>query len=160
MKYIHLVAFAEDGAIGKDNALLWKIPQELKMFKEITMGQSLLVGRATFESMAILRGRLVTVASRTNDLDYWIGKATQNALQLSQSQVFIIGGAEVYEATKDRADEVWHTLVWEKYPTADAHYPNEYLERNFQVYHTDNPVYCEESGLWYQFYKAKRIKGE
>lgn len=158
MRLIHLVAFDEAGAIGKDNSLLWRIPEDLQQFKEHTMGQSLLVGRKTYEGMPKLKGRLTTVASRTNDLEYWIGKAKLNALQLNQDTVFVIGGAEVYKATQHLVDEVWFTHVHETFAEADTFYDLAWLHTHTDVYWTGEPNLVTNEGLGYQFYKAKRVK--
>lgn len=157
MKLIHLVAFDEAGAIGKDNSLLWRIPEDLQQFKKHTMGQSLLVGRKTYESMPTLKGRLVTVASRTNDLEHWIDKAKLNALQLNQDTVFIIGGSEIYKATQHLVDEVWFTKVERTYEDADAFYDLEWLHTHTTVYGQSVPKFTPDS-IHYQFYKAYRVK--
>ena len=61
-----IAAVAEDGAIGKDNALLWHLPEDLKYFKATTMGCPVIMGRRTFESIGRpLPGRLNIVISKT-----------------------------------------------------------------------------------------------
>lgn len=131
-KIVHIVARGMNGEIGGDNDLLWKIPEDLRFFKEITIGHSLLMGRKTADSLpAQLKRRLSTVVS-SND---WSGivpretvlhaallRAKVNSDLLNTDVIYVIGGSHIYNQTMDIVDEVMMTNVFESYPYADTFY--------------------------------------
>lgn len=84
------------GYIGKDGKLPWHNPEDLKHFKEKTMGQKLLVGRVTYENMPKLKGREMLVVGR--------GYLTLNEA-LAQNPDWVIGGASIYQQTQHLCDE-------------------------------------------------------
>lgn len=103
-----VVAVADNGVIGRGNALPWDLPDDLKHFKQTTMGRPIIMGRKTFESIGRpLPGRLNIILTRSTD---WqaagvstaatiadaIDLAEQQALIDGADSVMIIGGAEVY----------------------------------------------------------------
>lgn len=118
-----IVAMANNRAIGKDNQLLWHLPEDLKYFKRITMGKPIIMGRKTFESIGRpLPGRLNIVVTRQ---DTWshpgvkVVHSMDKAIQLAEAQAFIegieeimvIGGAELYQAALANADTLYLTRV-------------------------------------------------
>ena len=118
-----IVAMANNRAIGKDNKLLWHLPQDLKYFKRITMGKPIIMGRKTFESIGRpLPGRLNIVITRQTDWQHEGVKVVHcidDALQLAQAQSFIdggdevmvIGGAEIYQSALPQANKLYLTRV-------------------------------------------------
>lgn len=84
------------GYIGKDNKMMWHSPKDLAHFKEMTMGQKLLVGSTTYENMPELVGRDVLVVGR--------GYLSLNEA-LEQNPDWIIGGASIYQQTQHLCDE-------------------------------------------------------
>ncbi len=102
MEKILIAAIARNRAIGKDNALLWHIPEELKHFKKTTIGFPMIMGRKTFASLpAPLPGRRHIVLSRNADYhpkDAEVVRSIEEALQLCQGseKVFIIGGGQIF----------------------------------------------------------------
>ncbi|MBQ0111529.1 MAG: dihydrofolate reductase [Bacteroidales bacterium] len=121
-KVIHLVARDSKGGIGKDNSLMWNIPEDMKFFRESTLGNVCLVGRKTAESFPKpLSRRVVIEVSRQgyselmcNDSDFlerFIADAYFYTNKLNTDKIFIIGGEMLYNSTFDIADELWITEV-------------------------------------------------
>lgn len=102
-----IVARADNGVIGKDGALPWHIPADLKRFKALTMGKPMIMGRKTFESLpGILPGRRHIVLTRGG----WTAQAADvafdvpSALALAGGEAFVIGGAEIFSLFEPHAD--------------------------------------------------------
>lgn len=118
-----IVAMANNHAIGKDNKLLWHLPEDLKYFKRITMGKPMIMGRKTFESIGRpLPGRLNIVVTRQQDWQHEgvrVVHSIEQAMKLAESQaiidgineVMMIGGAELYKAAIETADKLYLTRV-------------------------------------------------
>ena len=110
-----VVARAENGVIGRDGTLPWRIPADLKRFKALTMGKPMIMGRKTFESFpAPLPGRRHIVLTRDPGWRAAAAKAAHSvdeALALAGGDVSVIGGAEVFALFLDRADRVELTEV-------------------------------------------------
>ena len=99
-----ITAIGKNRVIGKDNQLLWKLPLELKMFKETTMGHHLIMGRKTFESHPPLPGRTSIILTRDSTYEgpegCLVRHTLHNALMIAKNnnerEVFIVGGEEIY----------------------------------------------------------------
>lgn len=129
-----VVAASEDNAIGRGNALLWKLPNDMKFFKNTTWGMPVIMGRKTFESMASkpLTGRTNIVVSRQ---DNWIeaqeglvlAKSVEHAIELAKDtackEVFVIGGGEIYNQVLGIAHSIYLTRVHTIFPDADTFFP-------------------------------------
>ena len=114
-----VVAAAENNAIGKDNQLLWHLPNDLKFFKNITWGMVVVMGRKTFEAVnKPLPGRINIVITRqpgwtaegaitANDLT----EALEKAKATNCKEIFIIGGGEIYKQSMAIADKIYITRV-------------------------------------------------
>ena len=105
-----VVAVAKDGAIGKGNDLLWHLPGDLKRFKALTTGHTILMGRKTFESLPngpLPQRRNVVISRSLQSSDgVEVFASIDEALEtLSESddEVFVIGGGEIYRQTLERA---------------------------------------------------------
>lgn len=118
----------QQGLIGKDNRLPWHLPKELQHFKETTMGQALLMGRVTFDGMnrRLLPGRETLILSRQAGLD---GVETLNSPQAvldwfegQDKDLYIVGGAQVYEAMLPHCDRLIVTRVAGDF-AGDTHFP-------------------------------------
>ncbi|MES2097067.1 MAG: dihydrofolate reductase [Pseudomonadota bacterium] len=110
-----ILARADNGVIGRDGALPWHLPADLKRFKALTMGKPMIMGRKTFESFpSPLPGRRHIVLTRDRD---WSAEGAEvvhsvdAALALAGKEAFVIGGAEVFALFLDRADRVELTEV-------------------------------------------------
>lgn len=124
-----VVAMALDHAIGRNNNLLWRLPADLKRFKELTTGHCILMGRRTWESLpnGSLPNRRNIVISRSlaeapSAELYATVEAALQAVQ-DQDEVFVIGGGEIYRQLLERADRLYLTLVEAHYPDADTFFP-------------------------------------
>ncbi|MNK03621.1 Dihydrofolate reductase [compost metagenome] len=123
-----VVAIAENNAIGKDNQLLWRLPADLKHFKEITSGHTIIMGRKTFDSIGKpLPNRRNIVVTRKAGLQIPGAEVTSNiedaiALCTTEEEVFIVGGAEIYKATMPITDRIYLTRVHQSYE-ADTFFP-------------------------------------
>lgn len=126
-----IVAVDRNRAIGKDNKLLWHIPEDFQWFKSHTNGHPVIMGRKTHESIGkVLPNRLNVVitsqkakicspAISVSSLQEGIDLATQN----DDQEVFIIGGSSVYEQALPLADRLYITVVDAEYE-ADAYFPD------------------------------------
>lgn len=126
-----VVAAAEDHAIGEGNALLWKLPNDMKFFKNTTWGMPVVMGRKTFESMASkpLNGRLNIVISRQEN---WakpqeglvLAKSVEHAVELAKladcKEIFVIGGGEIYKQAMPIVQRIYLTRVHANFPQADT----------------------------------------
>jgi dihydrofolate reductase len=121
------VAIADNGVIGAEGALPWHIPGDLRRFKALTMGQPMVMGRKTFESLpGLLPGRRHIVLTRDKG---WaedgaeIAHSLEEALNLANSpHIAVIGGAEIYRLFLHRADRIELTEVHAE-PDGDARFP-------------------------------------
>ena len=130
MKSIHaIVAVASDWAIGRQGDLLCHLPADMRHFKEVTMGHSIVMGRKTFESFPRrpLPGRQNIVITRNTDWSYPDVTVVHNLEEAIASAktdtVFIIGGAQVYEQALPRVDVLHLTLIHARWASADAFFP-------------------------------------
>ena len=114
-----IVAVSKNGVIGKDNQLIWRLPDDLKRFKKLTIGHPIIMGRKTFDSIGkALPGRTSIVVSRNPGLEIG-GIVVTNSLEsaldyaagLNVDEVFIIGGGELYNQSQQFADRLYITEV-------------------------------------------------
>ena len=130
MKSIHaIVAIASDGAIGRQGDLLCHMPADMKHFKEVTMGHSIIMGRKTFESFPRrpLPGRQNIVITRNTGWQYpgaTVAHSLEEAIATAETDTaFIIGGAQVYEQAMPLVEVLHLTLIHARWATADAFFP-------------------------------------
>ncbi|AAW77005.1 dihydrofolate reductase [Xanthomonas oryzae pv. oryzae] len=131
MKVILIVAFDRNNAIGRDNDLPWKLPDDLKRFKALTLGKPILMGRKTAQSLRrALPGRLNLVLTRSGLVPFdgmqavaSVAQAVERAVQDGAQELCVIGGGEVYRLTMERADLLAVTEVDTAVDDADTHFP-------------------------------------
>lgn len=135
VKLCLIVAVAENGVIGKDNDLPWKISSDLKYFKATTMGKPIIMGRKTFQSIGRpLPGRTNIVITRdtsyapegviiAHTLDMALDVATGIAQSKALDEVMVIGGAEIYTLCLPAADKLYLTRVHGRVE-GDAYFPD------------------------------------
>jgi dihydrofolate reductase len=121
-----VLARADNGVIGRDGQLPWRLPADLKRFKAMTMGKPMIMGRKTFESFpSPLPGRRHIVLTRDRG---WsaegaeVARSVEDALALAGGDAAVIGGAEVFALFLDRADRVELTEIHAA-PEGDATVP-------------------------------------
>lgn len=126
-----IVAAAENNAIGKDNQLLWHLPNDLKFFKNTTWGMPVIMGRKTYESVnKPLPGRFNIVITRQTN---WsaegviAAKDLQDALVKAAAtnckEIFVIGGGEIYRLAMQLTHTIYLTRVHTVIEDADTFFP-------------------------------------
>lgn len=112
-----IVASAENLVIGRDNGLIWHMSADLKHFKQLTTGHTIIMGRRTFESIGrALPNRRNVVITRNKDYQAdgcEIAESVEEALKMveTEDEVFIIGGGSIYRESWERADRLYLTWV-------------------------------------------------
>ncbi|HVU93916.1 MAG TPA: dihydrofolate reductase [Puia sp.] len=128
-----IVAASENNAIGKDNQLLWHLPNDMKFFKNTTWGMPVIMGRKTYDALAgePLPGRFNFVITRQKD---WqprnkkvtvtpsLGLALKGAETTDCKETFVIGGGEIYREAMPIADRIYMTRVHTKLD-GDTYFP-------------------------------------
>ena len=128
MRLSAIVAMATNRCIGRDNTLPWRLPADLKRFKQLTLGHTLIMGRKTYESIGRpLPGRTMVVVTRQKDYapeGVKVVHSVDEALALARgdSEVFIAGGAELYAQTMDRVERLYLTRIERAFP-GDTYFP-------------------------------------
>lgn len=142
-----IVAIASDGAIGRANDLLWHLPADLKRFKELTTGHTILMGRKTFESLprGPLPNRRNIIISRSlpTQPGAEVYPTIQQAIEAcaSDGEVFIIGGGEIYRQLLPDTERIYLTRVQASFPDAEVFFPEldptEWIEEAREIYPRD-----------------------
>ncbi|MCL4366546.1 dihydrofolate reductase [Patescibacteria group bacterium] len=156
---VSLVAAIASGnrALGKDNKLIYQIPEDLKRFKDLTSGHAIIMGRKTFESIGrVLPDRINIVITR--DLSYSAeGAVVVHSLDEALKQVrdgdevFVIGGGQIYQEAIGLADKLYLTIV-EGNPEADTFFPD-YSEFKRVVWQSEQQ---ESRGFKYRFLELEK----
>lgn len=123
MKISIVAAVSQNNVIGKKGKLLWHISDDLKHFKEVTMGHHILMGKTTYESIGrILPGRTNLILSHDKNLKIPGGHVFKNekeaigfAEKNGENELMIIGGGSIYKLFFSKADKIYLTRVLEKY---------------------------------------------
>jgi dihydrofolate reductase len=130
-----VVAMGENGAIGKDGELPWRLSSDMRYFRKVTMGKPIVMGRRTFESLPrVLDGRLNIVLTRSSafaapgavmahDLEEALELARREAEQSEVDEIMVIGGAEVFRAVLPQSGRIYLTEV-NAAPDADTWFPD------------------------------------
>lgn len=157
-----IVAMAENSTIGRNNELPWRLSEDLKYFKSVTMGKPIVMGRKTFDSIGKpLPGRLNIVVTRNAD---WQNPGVRVASSLEQAvaiaveenlqgqEVMVIGGEEIYRTALEQVDRLYITRVQAKVE-GDAFFP-EYNESEWQEVSRKQPE--SQSDIPYFFQVLER----
>ncbi len=135
VKLALIAAMARNRVIGRDNAMPWHLPEDLRYFKAKTLGKPIVMGRKTFDSLGRpLPGRTNIVVSRQADLtldgaqvfasiDDALNAARQQAQADGVDEVMVIGGDNLYRQTLERADRIYLTRI-DSEPEGDAWFPD------------------------------------
>ena len=124
-----IVAVAKNGVIGKAGKMPWKIPGEQRQFKELTTGHVVIMGRKSFEEIGHpLPDRKNIVVSKTKVFsgeNLITAKSLEEALTLAgKEEIFIAGGAELFQKALPLADRIYITYVDLEVPNADRFFPD------------------------------------
>lgn len=165
MKISSIVATSLNHAIGKNNQLLWHLPADLKFFKTTTMGCPVVMGRKTFQSIGrVLPGRKNVVITRdtsfnsNHEFDILIATSLQEAFKLlaNESQIFILGGGEIYKQSMDLVDNIYLTKVHTTIE-GDVYFPV-INPQQFQLVWEESHQADEKNQYDYTFQKFERLK--
>lgn len=162
-----IYASDKNGVIGKDNSLPWHLPSDMKRFKALTLGDYVVMGRNTYESLPErfrpLPGRMNVVLSRSTVIDHKDVITLTNLAELSRLQllakdkdIWIIGGAQIYDACIDLVEEIHHTKVWGEYE-GDTFFDIDKHTDKFSLVYKEFVKLDEDKGLvyYYDIYKRK-----
>ena len=117
--------------LGKDNQLLWNMPEDMKRFRETTQGHPIIIGRKTHESIGKkLEGRENIIVTTKENYEtqgckvvHSLEKGLSYAREIDKEEVFIIGGAQIYEQALPYTDKLYLTIVNQE-AEADSYFPD------------------------------------
>ncbi|HMB10904.1 dihydrofolate reductase [Saliniramus sp.] len=130
-----VAAIADNGVIGDDNRLIWRLKSDLRRFKQITLGKPMIMGRKTFDSIGRpLPGRRIIVMTRDPDFavdgvdvarsfDAACVRADAVAQEMGASEIIVAGGSQIYAQALPAAQRLRLTRV-HAMPDGDAHFPD------------------------------------
>ena len=153
MKIAMIAAMANNRVIGKDNQMPWHLPEDLRHFKQMTLGKPVVMGRKTFESIGRpLPGRHNMVVSRQADLDIegvTCVTSFEQAKELVQGceELVVIGGGQLYAELLPQADRLYLTEI-NLDVEGDTHFP-EWDDGSWQI--LDSESHTNDKGLEYRF---------
>ena len=158
-----IVAKAKNNIIGKDNKMIWHLPEDLKHFKELTTGHAIIMGRKTFESLGkVLPDRKHIVFTQNPDF-----KVNDNNVEIVHSllqiqdliegeeEAFIIGGAMIYNFLMPHVKKMYVTEIKEEFE-GDAFFPK-ISENTWKETSREKGIKDEENPLDYEFVTYERI---
>ncbi len=158
-----IVAAAENMAIGKDNDLLWHISADLKRFKALTSGHTVVMGRRTLDSLPKkpLPNRRNIVLTHDEGFAFPGVEVAHSIAELLQmlakdGEVFVMGGATIYQQLLPYADKLYVTWVHSSFE-ADVFFPA-IDEKHFRLLQSTAPVQDEAFGLTYHYADYERIQ--
>lgn len=159
-----IVAIADNNAIGRDNALLWHISEDMKFFRRTTSGFPVIMGRKTYESIGRpLPKRTNIVVSRSNEAPEGTlpAHSLEEAFRLAASgdqapeRCFVIGGGQIYAQAMQSADRLIVTHVHTVIEDADTFFP-EIDPALWHVVGRSEMLHDEESGYDFEFVEYER----
>ena len=152
-----IVAVAENNVIGKDNKLIWHLPADLKRFKEITTGHTIIMGRKTFESLGrVLPNRKHVILC--NNMEMNVEDENVEVLEdismldkyiQDTEEHFIIGGATIYKLLMPKANKIYLTLIHEKFD-GDVYFP-EISDEEWKIVDRTAGITDEKNPYNYEF---------
>lgn len=150
-----IVAIDNNGAIGRHNDIPWHLSDDLKRFKAITMGHTVIMGKNTWDSLPFkpLKGRrnIVISTSMSETEGCEIARTIDDAMKMAaqDEQAFIIGGARIYEQTMEKADRLIVTHVNISVADADRYFPK--ISAEWKSIEQSEVMNDDKSGLSYQY---------
>jgi dihydrofolate reductase len=165
MKPVHLsilAAVARNGVIGRRNALPWHLPEDLRHFKALTMGHTIIMGRKTYASIGrVLPGRINVIVTRQLDFrapDAIVVHTLEDALHWQGEQqddaLFIIGGARLYEQTLGLVQRLYLTEIQQDFE-GDTFFPafdrSDWIEVSRERHVSDGKAGMADMPLEYHF---------
>ena len=158
-----IVAISDNNVIGKDNKLLWHIPEDMKRFKRLTTGHVIIMGRKTFESLPnILPNRKHIVLTR--DTSYKVNNENVEIVNdideiekyiNDKEEHFVIGGAIIYSQLLKKSSKIYMTKVHKVYE-GDAYFPK-LSEEEWKIIEEEKGINNEENPYDYDFITYVKI---
>lgn len=144
--------------IGINNTIPWKLPEDLKYFKKLTLGKSIIMGRKTFDSIGRAlpsRENIVITQQQTYQAQgVKVAHSLQEAINLAENpEIFIIGGAEIYKQSLPLVETIYLTLI-ENLFDGDAYFPE--LDPKIWQLVKEDPHYSESEKIAYKFQIYKK----
>ncbi|MBY6839030.1 dihydrofolate reductase [Clostridium botulinum] len=159
-----IVAIAKNNVIGNDNKLIWHISEDLKRFKEITSGKTIVMGRKTFESLPgvlpnrkhiiLTRDKNFKVNSECVEIIYDFDELL-NKYKNSDTEVFIIGGGEIYKQLLPHTNKLYLTKINKDFD-GDTYFPQINYD-DFKVDYKSDIITDEKIKLEYNFINLSRL---
>jgi dihydrofolate reductase len=161
-----IVATGDNNVIGKDNALIWHLPADMKFFKDKTTGHCIITGRKNYESIP---EKFRPLPNRTNIVitrqpDYKapgtiivgsVDKAIDTAKQTNDEEIFIIGGAEIFRQSLHLTDRIYLTKIYHSFE-GDVFFPELNKDEWKEVARTKG-ITDEKNKYEYDFITLERI---
>ena len=158
-----IVAIDQNNGIGKDNTMPWHLSDDLRRFKAITMGYTVIMGRNTWLSLPFkpLKGRRnIVISTNMPETDGCeIARSIEEAHNMiaHEEQAFIMGGARIYQQTIDIADELIVTHIHKSFDGIDTYFPV-IDPTKWEIKEQSEILFDENSQLEYQYITYSRIK--
>ena len=132
-----IVAYDKNLAIGKDNTLVWRQSADLKRFKELTTGHTVVMGRKTYDSIGkpLPNRRNIVITRQDIKIDGVEIINSIDDIKNIKEDIFIIGGGEIYNQAIEKVDRMYITEVDAEFPNADTYFP--------AISNSWKPVYSE-----------------
>lgn len=143
---------AQNNVIGKGNKIPWHLPSDLANFKRKTMGQTVIMGRKTFESIRVkLKNRTIIVLSKDLDFNHigiLVAHSKIEAINLAPKgqEIYIAGGENVYKEFLDETEEVQMTNIYQEFE-GDTFFPA--LSKKWHIFKESKRMEDKKSGLEY-----------
>ncbi|WP_066193316.1 MULTISPECIES: dihydrofolate reductase [Gracilibacillus] len=161
-----LFAMSKNRVIGKDQQLPWHLPKDLKFFKDKTLGQTVIMGRKTFESMNAPLPKRHNILLTTKEVDQPDGYDVIHSIDDIQAleaqdptkEWFVIGGQEVYRKALAFADRIYMTLIEEEFE-GDTFFPT-FDESKWEITSKEKGIKDEKNPYDYYFIQYDRKKSQ
>jgi len=159
MKNVSIIAaIGKNNELGKDNDLIWNLPNDLKFFKQVTMDKDIIMGSNTFYSLPKLltgRNHIVLTSKNIDNDKITVVHSKQDLidyLHQVKKEVMIIGGASIYKQLLEYADKLYLTEIDAAYSKADTYFPQiDYQDWDRELIGTNS-----DNGISYKHMLYKR----
>ena len=162
MKNISLIAaIGKNNELGKNNKLIWNLPGDMKFFRETTTNHTIIMGYNTYLSIgrALPKRRNVVLTSKDiNDENIYVYHKIDDLIknEVKDEEVFIIGGASLYDYFYDLADKMYLTLIDDEDSMADTYFPN----IDYNMWNQTLLLENEDNGIKYKHVLFERKNNE
>lgn len=153
-----IVAIANNNVIGKDNKLIWHLPEDLKRFKNLTTGKTIIMGRKTFESLGRVlpnRNHIVLTKNKEYTIEDERVKVIYDIKELdtyinSAEECFVIGGQQIYMMLLDKCSKLYITRIYENFD-GDTYFPL-IVQSNWKIEKREKGLKNEKNPYDYEYF--------